>query len=145
MSCLCKSSIWKRELVPSWLEEQRCSPSPGRTGVHCSRVTWGLRVPAASFPAAASLGQRGAERGERACVGGSFLPLLLLPDQYLSVFPLLLRYHQPVGTRNVFIYMVWPGEHSQFPILKKKKRSLRFKVIFESVCIFLSRRKEKDD
>lgn len=67
-----------------------------------------------------------------ACVGGSFLPLLLLPDQYLSVFPLLLRYHQPVGTRNVFIYMVWPGEHSQFPI-KKKKKSLRFKVIFESV------------
>lgn len=34
----------ERELVPSWLQEQSCLPSPGRTGVHCSRVIWGLCV-----------------------------------------------------------------------------------------------------
>lgn len=40
----------EREVVPSWLEEQSCLPSPGRTGVHCSRVTWGLHVQVVSFP-----------------------------------------------------------------------------------------------
>lgn len=98
----------------------------------------GSACPGCEFPRCCVARPARGWAGERACAGGSFLPLLLLPDQYLSVFPLLLRYHQPVGTRNVFIYMVWPGEHSQFPILKKKKRSLRFKVIFESVWIFLS-------
>lgn len=34
----------ERELVPSWLQQQSCLPSPGRTGVHCSRVIWGLCV-----------------------------------------------------------------------------------------------------
>lgn len=68
----------------------------------------------------------------------SYLCCYCLTNIYL-VFPLLLRYHQPVGTRNVFIYMVWLGEHSQFPIKKKKEKSLRFRVIFESVLnIFLS-------
>lgn len=40
----------EREVVPSWLEEQSCLPSPGRTGVHCSKVTWGLHVQIVSFP-----------------------------------------------------------------------------------------------
>lgn len=65
----------ERELVPSWLEEQSCLPSPGRTGVHCSRVTWGLCVRAV-FPSSTLLLQRGAK--ECVCECGAFFPTLAL-------------------------------------------------------------------
>lgn len=80
----------ERELVPSWLEEQSCLPSPGRTGIHCSRVTWGLRVRAVSFPCSFNTGlTRG--KSMSVCVVVSFLPLLLLPDQYLSGISLVAK------------------------------------------------------
>lgn len=111
----------ERELVPSWLQEQlltqpwqdRSSLFQGYLGSLCPGLSRGK-----SF----------------CCVGVSFLPLLLLPDQYLSGISLVAKIPSACWNKEcIYLHgLAWWA----FPISHLKKNSLRSKVIFESVWIF---------
>lgn len=109
--CFSFQGGWVGSFLDTRYESERnpsCWPSPGRTK---DLSVWGLFVRdvlVLSFPLLLCSLFGVQLTGQRESVWWFFSYLLCyyLTNIYL-VFPLLLRYHKPFRTRNVFIYMAW--------------------------------------
>lgn len=129
MSCLCRSSIWKG----SWF-------LPGCS----SRVAYpALAGQEFIVPGLFGVSVSGAKQGKEFLVCGGFFPTSAVP-----AWPIFIWYfpccYDTISLLEQGMYLfTWSGLVSipNFPL--KKKSSLRFKVIFESVWIFLSGWKKK--